>query len=294
MRFFIDRLALLSAASLLMFSVSAHSELIVTQVTDSIFMLSGEGGNIGVMIGDDGTFIIDDQYAPATPEILKAIKSNGGHAPKFLMNTHFHGDHTGGNENIGRRGTLIMAHDNVRKRLLEGYTIERFNMSQAPAEKEALPVVTFNDEMSLHINGDSLRAHYVANAHTDGDSVIVFTRANVIHTGDIFFNGFYPFIDVPHGGSLSGMISAVDAVLAMATATTKIMPGHGPLATKQDLQSYRDMLAIAHQRLLKLKQAGKTLEQAQLAEPLADLQQQWGQVMFNSSAWIDVVYDGLK
>ena len=294
MRSILDRLVSFSAVSLLMFSVSAHSEQLVTQVTDNIFMLSGKGGNIGVMIGEDGTFIIDDQYAPATTEILEAIKSNGGQSPQFLMNTHFHGDHTGGNENIGRSGTLIMAHDNVRKRLLEGYTIERFSMNQGPAEKEALPVVTFNDEMSLHINGDSLRAHYVANAHTDGDSVIVFTQANVIHTGDIFFNGFYPFIDVPHGGSLSGMISAVDVILAMTNDTTKIMPGHGPLATVQDLQNYRAMLATAHQRLLVLKQAGKSLEQAQLAAPLADLQKQWGQVMFDSSTWIGVVYDGLN
>lgn len=266
----------------------------VHKVTDAIYMLQGNGGNIGVMTGADGTFAIDDQYAPETPAILKAIKSLGGDRPAFLINTHFHGDHTGGNENLGVAGALIMAHDNVRKRMAEGYEIAAFNMKVGPASAKALPLITFDHELGLHINGEHLRAHHVAAAHTDGDSIIVFQQANVIHAGDTFFNGFFPFIDVAHGGTLKGAIAAADRILAMADAQTRIIPGHGPLASREDLQRYRAMLALAYERLSALKQAGKSVAEAQAADPLADLQAQWGQVMFDASTWIGLIYDGLE
>jgi glyoxylase-like metal-dependent hydrolase (beta-lactamase superfamily II) len=275
--------------------VSADSHDVKVQpVTDNIYMLMGNGGNIGVMIGEDGTFAIDDQYAPATPAILKAIESINASTPAFLINTHFHGDHTGGNENMGNQGALIMAHDNVRERLASGYEIPAFQMKVEPGRKAALPVVTFDHELGLHINGDHVRAYHVANAHTDGDSFIKFLKANVVHTGDIFFNGFFPFIDVKHGGSLKGTIDAVDVILAQVDDNTKIMPGHGPLATKADLQRYRDMLATAYERLSALKQGGKTMTQAQAVKPLADLDADWGGVMFNSTVWIGLIYAGLE
>lgn len=295
MRTLIKHLSIFVAAALLSSTASAEDQKTSVQpVTDNIYMLMGKGGNIGVMVGKDGTFAIDDQYAPQTPAILEAIESVGGDAPTYVINTHFHGDHTGGNENLGEGGALILAHDNVRKRLVEGYQIPAFNMVVSPAKPVALPVVTFNDELALHINGDELRAHFVANAHTDGDSIIRFKKANVIHAGDTFFNGFYPFIDVRHGGTLKGAIAAADAILAMSDDDTKIIPGHGPLATKQDLQVYRAMLATAFERLSKLKAEGKSMMEAQAAKPLADLQETWGGVMFDSNTWISLIYAGLE
>ena len=295
MRTLIKHLSIFVAAALLSSTASAEDQKTSVQpVTDNIYMLMGKGGNIGVMVGKDGTFAIDDQYAPQTPAILEAIESVGGDAPTYVINTHFHGDHTGGNENLGEGGALILAHDNVRKRLVEGYQIPAFNMVVSPAKPVALPVVTFNDELALHINGDELRAHFVANAHTDGDSIIRFKKANVIHAGDTFFNGFYPFIDVRHGGTLKGAIAAADAILAMSDDDTKIIPGHGPLATKQDMQVYRAMLATAFERLSKLKAEGKSMMEAQAAKPLADLQEKWGGVMFDSNTWISLIYAGLE
>lgn len=259
-------------------------------VTDNIYMLSGQGGNIGLFLGKDGTFVIDDQYAPLTDKILAAIKSVGGNTPRFLINTHFHGDHTGGNENLGNAGTLIVSHDNVRKRLANGSYIEAFSMNSPPANDTALPVLTFSQDMHFHINNESVNAVHVPAAHTDGDSVIYFKNANVVHAGDVFFNGFYPFIDAANGGSLKGTIDAVDSILAVADAKTRIIPGHGPLADKSQLQAYRDMLAIAYARLLKLKNEGVSVEDAVNRDPLADLESQWGGGIFKGEKWIRIIY----
>jgi len=260
------------------------------RVSDNIYMLTGQGGNIGLFLGEDGTFIVDDQYAPLTEKILAAIKSVGGDTPRFLINTHFHGDHTGGNENLGNAGTLIVSHDNVRERLVNGSYIKAFGMNSPPANKAALPVLTFSDNMHFHINDESVNAVHVGSAHTDGDSVIYFRRANVVHAGDIFFNGFYPFIDAANGGSLKGTIDAVDEILAATDSNSKIIPGHGPLADKKQLQAYRDMLATAYARLLKLKNDGVSAEDAVIQNPLADLEAQWGGGIFSGEKWISITY----
>lgn len=262
----------------------------VIPVTDNIYMLSGQGGNIGVFLGGDGTFVVDDQFAPLTEKILAAIKSVGGDTPRFLINTHFHGDHTGGNENLGKAGTLIVSHDNVRQRLVNGSFIEAFGMNAPPANKVALPVLTFSEDMHFHINNDSVNALYVPGAHTDGDSIIHFKKANVVHAGDVFFNGFYPFIDAANGGSLRGTIAAADAILALTDSKSKIIPGHGPLADKKQLQAYRDMLATAYTRLLKLKNEGASVEDAINHDPLADLESQWGGGIFKGEKWISIIY----
>lgn len=246
-------------------------KIIPIPVSDNIYMLSGQGGNIGLFLGEDGTFIIDDQFAPLTEKILAAIKSVGGDTPRFLINTHFHGDHTGGNENLGNVGTLIVAHDKVRERLVAGSYIKEFGMNSPPANKAALPVLTFSEDMHFYINDDSVNAVHVPSAHTDGDSIIYFKKANVVHAGDIFFNGFYPFIDAANGGSLRGTIAAVDAILAATDSKSKIIPGHGPLADKAQLQAYRDMLAIAYARLLKLKNDGVSVENAIIHDPVDHL-----------------------
>lgn len=262
-------------------------------ITGQLYMLTGQGGNLGLLVGPDGTFLIDDQFAPLTDKILAAIKAVGGEQPKFLINTHYHGDHTGGNENLGRRGSLIVAHDNVRERLVDGSYLAAFQMQSPPTASQGLPVVTFGADLSFHLNGETVHAIHVPHAHTDGDSFIHFQSSNVIHTGDIFFNGFYPFIDVRHGGSLKGMIRAAERILALCDAQTTIIPGHGPLADKAQLAGYRQMLGIAYQRLKELRVAGKTVEEAMAAKPLADLEETWGGGLFSGDRWIELVYAGI-
>lgn len=264
-----------------------------TQISKQIYMLAGDGGNIGLFIGEDGTFLIDDQFPPLTEKILAAIKAVGGDTPKFLINTHYHGDHTGGNEKLGKSGTLIFSHHNVRDRLSTGSFLAAFNMKHAALGKEGLPVVTFSEDISFHLNGDTVRAIHPPHAHTDGDSFIYFTKANVIHAGDILFNGFYPFIDVHHGGSLKGMIEAVDQILSLADDYTKIIAGHGPMADKAQLIDYRQMLATAYERLRTLKAAGKTAQEAAAAKPLADLEATWGDGLFSGERWIELIYPGV-
>jgi glyoxylase-like metal-dependent hydrolase (beta-lactamase superfamily II) len=272
---------------------AGDGKIIPIPVTEQIYMIAGEGGNIGVFIGGDGTFMIDDQFAPLTEKIVAAIKSVGGDYPKFLLNTHYHGDHTGGNEKLGQGGTLIFSHDNVRERLTTGSFIEAFNMKRAAVSQEGLPVVTFSEDITFHLNGDIIHAIHVPHAHTDGDSFIYFKEANVIHAGDFFFNGFYPFIDVTHGGSLKGMIAAVDKVLSLADDRTKIIAGHGPLGDKEQLTSFRQMLGIAYERLGKLKAEGKTAQEAVAAKPLADLDAIWGDGLFKGDRWIELIYSGV-
>jgi cyclase len=293
------RNALLSSlvVSLLALSMpaAAEEEVVIKTlpVKDSIYMLVGQGGNIGLFIGEDGTFLIDDQFAPLTPKHLEAIRAAGGELPKFLINTHYHADHTGGNENLGKAGTLIFSHDQVRERLTVETVIKAFNMVTPPLPKAALPVVTFSSDITFHINGETLRAFHVSRAHTDGDSVIHFQNANVIHAGDVFFNGFYPFIDVDHGGTVNGMLQAADAILALADENTKIIPGHGPLGDKEQLQAYRDMLNTAYEALSRLKAKGMTAEDAVAQKPLAELEERWGGGLFPGDKWVGMVYNGL-
>ena len=268
-------------------------KITAVQVTEQVYMIVGQGGNIGLFTGSDGTFLIDDQYAPLTEEILAVIKSVGGQYPKFLINTHYHSDHTGGNEKLGQGGTLIFSHDNVRDRLSEGSFIKAFNAKQEALAPEGLPVVTFSGDISFHLNGDTIHAVHVPHAHTDGDSIIHIKTANVIHAGDIFFNGFYPFIDVNHGGSLKGMIKAVDKILSLADENTKIIAGHGPLGDKKQLARYRQMLETAYSRLKKLKAEGKTAQEAISARPLADLEGEWGNGFLKNDRWIEIIYSGV-
>ncbi|WP_457577443.1 MBL fold metallo-hydrolase [Desulfomarina sp.] len=271
----------------------ADGTVSIVRVAEHVFMLQGKGGNIGLFTGEGGTLTIDDQLAPLTEEIMEAVRSVGGRPPSFLINTHYHPDHSGGNENFGAENTLIFSHHNVRERLRTGYYLKEFEMKQAGLKREGLPVVTFSRDISFHLNGDTVQAVHVAHAHTDGDSFIHFSRANVIHTGDVFFNGFYPFIDVDHGGSLKGMIEAVDRILSIANDNTKIIPGHGPLADRRQLENYRRMLATVYERLRKLKAAGVTAEEAAEKEPLADLEDEWGDGHFDGESWIEIIYPGV-
>jgi glyoxylase-like metal-dependent hydrolase (beta-lactamase superfamily II) len=269
-------------------------EVTSEKVAEGVYMLKGAGGNIGLSVGADAAFLVDDQYAPLTPKIKAAVAALTSKPVKFVLNTHWHGDHTGGNKDLGEAGTLIVAHENVRKRMSTDQFIEAFGMKEPAADPAALPVVTFTDSVTFHLNGDEIQAFHVAPAHTDGDSVIHFRKANVLHGGDTFFNGMYPFIDLSTGGSVNGMIAAADRMLAIAGDGTRIIPGHGPLASKADLKAYRDMLATARDRVAALVKAGKTLEQVTAAKPLAELDAKWGQGFLKADPFVSILYKDLS
>jgi cyclase len=268
-------------------------EIEAQEVAKGIYMLTGEGGNLGLSVGEDGGFLIDDQYAPLTGKILAAVKELTAEPVRFVANTHYHGDHTGGNENMGEAGALIVAHENVRRRMATGTFMEAFNRQVDPAPPGALPVVTFTDAASFHWNGEEIRIFFVGPAHTDGDSIIHFVNADVFHMGDTLFNGMYPFIDVSSGGRIDGMIAAADRVLKVATEKTRLIPGHGPLATRADLQAFRDMLAKVRDRVAKLKAEGKSAEEVVAAKPTADLDEKWGGGFMKPDDWIGLVYQSM-
>ena len=246
-------------------------------VRDGLYMLVGRGGNIGLSVGGDGTFLIDDQYAPLTEKIEAAIRRVTQDPVRFLVNTHWHGDHTGGNENFGKKGSIVVAHQNVRSRMSVEQVREILRTDPIPASPpDALPRITFTEEVTFHWNGDAIRAFHVAPAHTDGDVMIHFERADVLHTGDVIVNGRYPFIDVDSGGNLNGIIAAADRVLALAKPTTKIIPGHGALASPDDVRAYRDMLVAVRDRIQKLVDQGKSADEVVAAKPTSDLDAKWG------------------
>lgn len=242
-------------------------EIRVERVAPGVAVLFGRGGNIGLSYGADGNVLIDDQYAPLTERILAAVRSVDPDPVRFVVNTHWHTDHTGGNENVGRAGAVIVAHDNVRRRMSVGQML--LGSLVAPAPPVALPVVTFSDDVSFHLNGDDIRVHHVERAHTDGDALVYWTRANVLHMGDTYFNGMLPFIDLDSGGSVHGYIAAVEQGLGIANAQTVIIPGHGPIATRANLQAYRDMLVELRGRVVEAIRAGRSLDEVK-AMRLAD------------------------
>ncbi len=261
-----------------------------TQLTPNVYMLEGEGGNIGVSAGEDGVFVIDDQFAPLTPRILAAIKAITDKPVRFLINTHWHFDHTGGNENLGKAGVVIVAQDNVRKRLSTKTPIEFFKSDYGPSPSAALPVITFKETLTFHLNGDEATAIHVANAHTDGDAIIRFRNANVVHMGDTYFNGLYPFIDTGTGGSVKGVIAAADRTLAITDDTTKIIPGHGPLSSKAELRAYREMLVKVNARITTMVKAKKTLAQVIAAKPTAEFDAAWGKGFLKPEQFVEIAY----
>jgi cyclase len=270
-------------------------ELKVTKVTDKIYMLSTPAaGNIGVSIGDDGVAIIDDQYAPLAPKIRAAIALLSDKPIRFIINTHWHGDHTGANESFGRNGAVIMAQDNVRQRM-SAKQIGSLSGRETPASPPgALPIVTFAETATLHYNGDDLEVTHLPAAHTDGDAVIRWRKANVLHMGDTFFVGDYPFIDNNSGGTYDGMIAATVWALASVDDNTQIMPGHGPLSNKQGLQEFHDMLVAVRERILKMIKQKKTLEQVVDAKPTADFDAKWAGSFWKPDQWVGRVYTDLR
>lgn len=271
---------IIAAAALLLLTAPALAqerdfstvEIRSESLAPGVAVLFGAGGNIGVSHGPDGTVLVDDQFAPLTERIQAAVAGLGATPVRFLVNTHWHGDHTGGNENLGEAGALILAHDNVRIRMASPQ--DRGDGEVTPASPPvALPVVTYEDGLKLHLNGDTVHLIHVANGHTDGDSIVRWERANVLHMGDLFFHRVsLPFIDRGSGGSVQGVIAAAERALALANEQTRIIPGHGPVATRADLAAYRDMLMLIRDRVAAAIEEGQTLEQIQamnIAEPYA-------------------------
>ena len=273
----------------------ANVEIKATKVAGHVYMLEGRGGNIGVSIGDDGVLMIDDQYAPLSEKIEAAILKLGGERPRFILNTHWHGDHTGGNEAFGKTGTII-AHTKVRERLstpqvLFGRTIE-------PLPPKALPVITYKDCLSIHFNDEEIRVLHLPHGHTDGDSVVIFTRSNVVHMGDLMFMGMFPFVDLEHGGDVEGLLQNVSTMLdhirqmEETKPGVKIIPGHGPLSDFDDLKSYRAMLEDSLAQVRKGIKNGESLEQIKAAG-VPEKWRSWGDGFIKTDQWLATIHKSL-
>jgi len=264
------------------------------QLSPNLFMLIGEGGNIALSTGADGSVLVDTQYAPLNAKILAAVRAARGSDVKYVINTHWHGDHTGGNEPLGNGGALIIAHDNVLARMSTEQFMAAFNQRVPPSPAAALPVVTFPSRTTFRLNGDVVQVVHVANAHTDGDSIVHFTNANVIHTGDTYMKDVYPFIDVSSNGSIDGFIASADAVLSRSDASTKIIPGHGELASRADLQRFHDMLVTVRGKIQALIDQGMSEDEVFAAKPTAEFDAAWGQGFMTPENFTRFSYQSLK
>lgn len=269
---------------------AAGTPIKTTRLYDNLYLLQGVGGNMALQTGHEGSILIDASFAPAVPRILEAIAAQSKDAPFLLINTHWHQDHTGGNEGLHAAGFTIAAHQNTRKRLSQPQTMKLFHRDVPPSPAGALPTITFDDALKIWRNRDALDLVYFAPAHTDTDIYIHFHKADVLHTGDIWFNGIYPFIDEGTGGSIGGMIRAADKALAVAGGATKIIPGHGPLGTKAEFQKYRDMLATVRDKVAALKAAGASEQEAVAKKPTAEFDAAWGKGFMNPDTFTGIVY----
>ena len=262
-----------------------------TKIAGNVYMLEGAGGNIGVSVGSDGILIVDDQFAPLADKIRASLKTLGQGKLRFILNTHWHGDHTGSNAAFGPEATII-AHDNVRKRLSSEQRSEFFKSTTPPSPKEALPVITFDQSVSVHFNGEEIRVIHFPNGHTDGDSVIFFTTSNVVHLGDDFFAGRFPFVDLESGGSVEGLTKNIGELITKIPADAKLIPGHGPISTLDDLKVYHRMLvettAIVRDKIA----AKKTLDQIK-SEGLSAEWNSWGTGFIKTDLWLELVYRSL-
>ena len=282
----------------LLFAISAHAqtdwskvEVKATKVAGNVYMLQGAGGNIGVSVGDDGILIVDDQYAPLADKIRAALKGIGDKKLRFILNTHWHGDHTGGNEVFGPEAPII-AHDNVRKRLSTEQKSTVFNSTTPPSPKAALPIITFNESLTVHFNGEEIRAIHFPHGHTDGDSVIFFTASNVVHLGDDFFASRFPFVDLDSGGSVEGLIKNIGEIIGKIPTGAKLIPGHGPISTIDDLKTYHGMLQQTTEIVRQKIAAGKTLDQVK-SEGLPAEWASWGTGFIKTDRWVETIYRSL-
>jgi len=267
----------------------------VEKVAGSVYMLSGvggfAGGNVGVSVGEDGIVIVDDQFEPMAPKIEAALRGITTKPVRFVLNTHFHGDHTNGNKVFGRVATIV-AHDNVRTRMAADDRFDDQPGTKAPPH--ALPLVTFDQRVSLHVNGEEVRGLHFPAGHTDGDTIVFFARSNVVHMGDDFFNGMFPFVDLEGGGSVKGYLAAIEGALRQMPSDARIIPGHGPLASKADLQGYLAMLTETTSIVEKGLAQGRTADQLKSGKVLAAYDTKWGGGFIKTDTWIETIVSSLK
>ncbi len=267
-------------------------DLTSTPVRGSVHVLvMPAAGNVGVSVGKDGVFMIDDQFAPMAPKISAAVARLTDKPVRYILNTHWHGDHSGGNATFGGQGIVIVAHDNVRTRMSAEHFNAFFKSTTPPSPAEALPVITFSDRMTFHFNDDTIRVIHIPGAHTDGDAMFYFEKADVLHAGDVFVLYGYPFIDLSSGGSTAGMIAGLDQILGVIGPETLVIPGHGPVVGRDRVQAFRAMLATARTRVRKLMDEGKTLEQVIAARPLADFDLEWGKSFIKVDQFVTTLYN---
>jgi glyoxylase-like metal-dependent hydrolase (beta-lactamase superfamily II) len=286
---------LLMAASAFAQQDFSKVEIKVTKVSGNIYMLEGAGGNIAASIGEDGIVIVDDQFAPLAEKIQAALKGVTDKPVRFIINTHYHGDHTGGNEPFSNAGSTVIAQDNVRKRLESGGTAGNggsIKMENKPAPKAALPIITFENDVTVHLNGEDIRALHFPAGHTDGDAIIFFPKNNVVHMGDDFVRYGFPFIDVASGGSVQGMISAMEKATAMLPADVKVIPGHGALSNLDDVRAFVKMLKETSAVVQKAVDRHQTLEQMKAAKILEPWQKFSGDFV-KTDAFIETLYNSL-
>ncbi len=263
------------------------------QIAGGVYMLTGFGGNIAVSVGKDGILMIDDQYAPLTDKITTALAAISDQKVRFVINTHWHHDHTGGNENFAKAGAVLVAHENVRKRLSSEQFVALFDSKLPPAPEAALPLLTFTRDLTFHYNGDEIYMFHPGPAHTDGDTIVFFRKANVLHAGDIYFEGMYPYIGISSGGSIDSMIAATDQILTIVNSETRIIPGHGPVSYTKDFIAYRTMLTTIRDRILRHITQGHTLPETIAARPTRDFDEKWGGGLLKPDTFVELVYKSL-
>ena len=284
--------AVLSAASLAQRDFS-QVEIATHRLADNLYYLEGQGGNIGVSVGEDGVFLIDDQFAPLTEKILAAIRVVTDQPVRFVLNTHFHGDHTGGNENLGKAGVVIVAHENVRALLRNGLTSGDLDRLLTADQRAGLPVVTFTDSVRFHLNGENIHAFHIGPAHTDGDSFVHFQNANVIHTGDVFRTTGYPYVDGNASGSFLGIVAGYEMLLEISNPDTVFVPGHGVPSSQDDVREQLDMFYTIRDRVKAGIDGGLSLELIQSGNPTAEYDARWAGGRTKGPDLVAVIYNEL-
>jgi cyclase len=269
-------------------------ELKREKLADNLYVLFGYGGNVALLTGEDGAVLVDDQFAPLVPKIRAAVEGVTDEPVRFVVNTHFHFDHTDANQAFGEAGAVIVAHENTRKRLSTKQVIDYFNIEVPAQPAAALPVVTFTQSVSFHLNGEDVDAVHAANAHTDSDAILYFRKANVVHMGDVFQGPYYPFIDMGSGGSIDGILAALKEVLSRTDAKTRFIPGHAPVAARADLEAFAAMMGTVRKRIADAIAAGKTQEEVVASAPTKDFDARYAKGMIPAAAFVQRVYADLK